>query len=169
MNLISHRGNLHGKDVSIENNSEQIEYVISQGYDCEIDVWYKNGNYYLGHDEPFEEISIKFLVDNHTKLWIHCKDKESLSSFVNSRWWCQLNYFYHVNDPCVLTSKGYVWNFPETKVDMNGIWVMPEWGVEKSEDDIKKWLMETSAFKHTRKLISGICSDYIAYIKGNLE
>ena len=52
MHLISHRGNLSGPDVKLENNPLQIQKVLDLGYECEIDVWYIGGDYLLGHDEP---------------------------------------------------------------------------------------------------------------------
>jgi hypothetical protein len=52
MILISHRGNLNGKDVDNENNPLYIDRALGKGYDVEVDVWYVNGKWYLGHDEP---------------------------------------------------------------------------------------------------------------------
>ena len=35
--FISHRGNLKGKDLNLENSPQQIEKVIKKGYECEVD------------------------------------------------------------------------------------------------------------------------------------
>ena len=50
--LISHRGNIDGRNVEYENNPNYIEAAINLGYDVEIDVWFIDGKFMLGHDEP---------------------------------------------------------------------------------------------------------------------
>ena len=50
--FISHRGNLLGKDLNLENNPTQVESVIKKGYDCEIDLHMVGKKLFLGHDEP---------------------------------------------------------------------------------------------------------------------
>ena len=52
MFFISHRGNLEGPIRSEENKIDYINNAINQNFDVEIDVWFKNNNFYLGHDEP---------------------------------------------------------------------------------------------------------------------
>ena len=60
MILISHRGNLNGK-TDDENKPKYIEEALSQGFDVEVDVWYDNKQFYLGHDEPQYLIQKDFL------------------------------------------------------------------------------------------------------------
>ena len=60
--LISHRGNINGKNTHLENSEEYIEKAIREGFDCEIDVWFINGVYWLGHDEPQYKTSKEFLT-----------------------------------------------------------------------------------------------------------
>ncbi len=47
MIYISHRGNLEGPTKDFENKPEYIENAISQGYEVEIDVWFKNNNFFF--------------------------------------------------------------------------------------------------------------------------
>ena len=61
MKLIAHRGLTDGPNAELENNPEQIHKSLSAGYDCEIDLWYVNGELYLGHDEPQYAINRDFL------------------------------------------------------------------------------------------------------------
>ena len=42
MILISHRGNLEGKQPEQENNPLYIYNALNKGYEVEIDVWYKD-------------------------------------------------------------------------------------------------------------------------------
>ena len=62
MILISHRGNLDGKNESEENNPIYIEEALNAGYEVEIDVWYDGEQLYLGHDNPEYEIELEFLM-----------------------------------------------------------------------------------------------------------
>ena len=84
MFLISHRGNLSGRDVKLENNPTQIQKVLDLGYHCEIDVWYINGVFLLGHDFPTIAVS-EYDLEN-SKLWCHAKTVESLQKMLTNKW-----------------------------------------------------------------------------------
>ena len=49
MKLISHRGNIEGKENTNENHPHYIKRAMDHGYDVEIDVWFDNG-WYLGQN-----------------------------------------------------------------------------------------------------------------------
>ena len=61
MILISHRGNISGKNSKLENNPDYIIEAKKKGFDVEVDVWFKNNKFYLGHDYPKFEVKQKFL------------------------------------------------------------------------------------------------------------
>ena len=146
MKLISHRGNLEGPNPERENHPDYIIEAIQAGYDVEIDVWFKDGKFYLGHDEPQYLFPYDLLNGYYNKLWIHCKDMESLSNLneLDSNG-SKLNYFSHEEDLGVLTSRGYIWS---TNLYKRGILVMPEvFNKEPNEDTL------------------GVCSDYIVNYK----
>ena len=142
MKLISHRGNLSGPNPEQENQPEYIAEALKQGYDVEIDVWFKDDKFMLGHDEPQYEFPFELIDQHYPKLWIHCKNIDALSKLneldPNGS---KVNYFWHENDLGVLTSKSYIWS---TNLINNGILVMPE--------SFDKQPIETTM---------GICSDYI--------
>ena len=71
MKFISHRGFINGKDKSLENNPEQIVYLMSKGIDVEIDIRIYKEKFYLGHDEPLYEVTRDFIEND--KLWCHAK------------------------------------------------------------------------------------------------
>jgi len=48
---ISHRGNINGRIEEAENRPDYIEDTLRLGYDVEVDVWFLDGKFYLGHDE----------------------------------------------------------------------------------------------------------------------
>ena len=142
MKLISHRGNLSGPNPEQENQPEYIVEALKQGYDVEIDVWFKDNKFMLGHDEPQYEFPFELIDQHYPKLWIHCKNIDALSKLneldPNGS---KVNYFWHENDLGVLTSKSYIWS---TNLINNGILVMPE-------------LFDKQPIETTM----GICSDYI--------
>lgn len=142
MILISHRGNISGRLETHENEPNYIDLAISKGYDVEIDIWYIDGQIYLGHDEPQYGIDFRWIRDRISKLWIHCKNIDALLFFKESGY--PLNYFWHQEDDVTITSKGYFWTYPGKYLTKNSIAVMPE---------IKDFL--------NIEIACGICSDYI--------
>lgn len=132
--LISHRGLLSGPDIKVENSPEQILYAISQGFDVELDVRCKNHKFYLGHDSPDYQVDIAFFNDN---MWIHCKNLEAVCEMKNTN----LNWFWHNSDMLTLTSKGFVWCYPQVYIE-GGITVVKQ-GPE-----------------HLKENILGVCTDY---------
>lgn len=144
MILISHRGNIDGRNIDLENNPNYIDIALFKGFDVEVDVWYKDKTFYLGHDEPDHPIDIIWLIERKNKLWIHCKDIESL--FQLKEYKNELNYFWHQEDDVTLTSKGFFWTYPGKKLTSNSIAVMPE--IEPFENI---------------NISFGICSDNVNY------
>lgn len=143
MILISHRGNINGKNSEMENHPSYIDEAISLGFDVEVDMWWIDGRTYLGHDEPQYEVDDIWLTERIDKLWIHCKNVELL-------YWIRttiLHYFWHEEDTLTLTSKGYMWVYPGKQPIVGSIAVMPE----IHNDDVSKCL--------------GICSDVIEKYK----
>ena len=144
MILISHRGNLNGKEKN-ENSPTLINKRLNENFNVEIDVWYENNQFYLGHDNPEYRIDINFLMT--LNLWIHCKNSNALSEIGKYK---NINYFYHNIDNYTLTSKGYIWVFPGKELINNSIAVLPEI-TEYSDEDLK--------------ICYGICSDNILQYK----
>ena len=147
MFFISHRGNLNGPNKKDENKIEYINQALEQSFDVEIDLWFLNKNFFLGHDKPQYKVTRNFLKNK--KLWIHAKNLEcfyELSKF-------NLNYFWHESDKVIFTSKGFYWNFPGTKLNRNSVYVLPE-----------------NNKKFDRSLgYAGVCSDYILEYKKKIK
>ena len=91
MILISHRGNINGKLESYENEPNYIDLAITKGFDVEIDVWVKDGIIFLGHDKPQYGVDFRWFKDRISKLWIHCKNVESVIFFKQSHY--DFNFF----------------------------------------------------------------------------
>jgi hypothetical protein len=143
MILISHRGNINGKILEAENHPDYIDDTIKMGYDVEIDLWFIDGKTYLGHDKPQYEVDDKWLENRIDKLWVHCKNIDSLN-WIRST---VLHYFWHEEDTLTLTSKNYIWTYPGKQPIIGSIAVMPE------------------IYNDNVSLCLGICSDYIQNYK----
>jgi hypothetical protein len=98
-----------------------------------------DGKVYLGHDKPQYEVSDEWLGEIIDKLWVHCKNVESLNWIRNT----SLHYFWHEQDTLTLTSKNHMWVYPGKQPIIGSIAVMPE----IHNDDISNCL--------------GVCSDFI--------
>ena len=141
MILISHRGNIDGKIPEKENHPNYIDATLGSGYDVEVDVWYIDGKIMLGHDNPQYEVNLRWFTDRINKLWVHCKNMESLVYLRDCGY--DINYFWHQTDDVILTSKGFLWVYPGKQPINNSIAVLPE----LFNDDIKECI--------------GVCSDFI--------
>jgi hypothetical protein len=142
MILISHRGNIDGKQPNLENAPYYINNTLKMGYNVEIDVWWYKDNFYLGHDEPMYKVEIKYLQDY--RLWCHAKNIEAVIEFQK---YPHIHYFWHQEDDICLTSKNYIYAYPGKQPIKNSIAVLPE----LYNDDLS--------------ICKGICSDYIKLYK----
>lgn len=146
MRYIAHRGLFEGPDKSLENRPDQIFKALDLGYDCEVDIWYVNGELWLGHDAPQYMIEEDFL--HNPGLWIHAKNLAALRWLRDSN----LHYFWHENDMFTLTSYKILWTNPGNDLTSVSVMVMPEHVDSSLESAIKAQCY-------------GICSDHIEYIK----
>lgn len=140
MIVISHRGNIDGRDPERENSVDRIEKVISMGIPTEIDVRFLNGKWYLGHDVPQFLVDESFLITNKNMLWCHAKNIDALENMLD----LGLHCFWHQEDHYTLTSNRIIWAYPSHYTGI-GILVMP------SKELIDKY----------RPSIYGICVDDI--------
>jgi hypothetical protein len=120
MFFISHRGNLNGINQHEENKPNYIFNALSKNFDVEVDIWFTDGSFFLGHDKPEFSINEEFL--SNKKIWFHAKNVEALNQ-LNIR---GLHCFWHQNDDVVLTSKGFLWTYPGKQLTKNSICVLPE-------------------------------------------
>ncbi len=151
---IAHRGNLYGAERSRENSPSYIREAIELGFDVEVDLWYENQNFFLGHDQTQYPIGVEFLFQNSRNLWIHCKNYEALVVMgVIDGGTEMFNYFSHDQDPFTLTSRGFIWAYPTVVPYPETIWVCPEMVTKDRyvQDELR-----------SGNLPLGLCSDYIA-------
>jgi hypothetical protein len=146
MKLIAHRGLVNGPDKDLENKPSQIQLSLEQGFDCEIDFWIIDNEFYLGHDAPQFQIDSNFI--EQPGLWIHAKNLEALHYLLTTR----LNFFWHQNDDYTLTSNRYIWTYPGQNLTQDSIMVMPEW-----DDPTLNNARHAECF--------AVCSDFVSLLK----
>ena len=144
MKLIAHGGNAHGRNCVRENSPTYIKEALATGYDVEVDVWFIDNKFSLGHDESLHEVDLEFL--KLPGLWCHAKSLESLERMLKHGVHC----FWHQTDDYTITSKGYIWTYPGKPLGERSVIVCHE-----TED--------TQAA--SKENITGICSDYVGNIK----
>lgn len=150
MIYISHRGNINGRIESVENKPEYVNDTILLGYDVEIDVWFVDGEWWLGHDTPQYKISVDWLEERQDKLWIHCKNVDAMVELESgNKHYDGFNFFWHETDTLTLTSLSFMWVYPGKQPIKGSIGVMPE----IHNEDVSQCY--------------GICSDYIEKYKNN--
>jgi len=120
MKLISHRGNLNGPIKEKENHPDYILRALNNGFEAEIDVWYRDGEFWLGHDNPQYKTNVQFLKDE--RLWCHAKELSSLEVMLQNNLHC----FWHQNDDFTLTSRGFIWTFPGKPICSKSVLVEKE-------------------------------------------
>ena len=148
MILISHRGNLQGRNIQLENNPQYIEDARKAGFYVEIDLWVINDMLYLGHDEPQYLIDSQFI--NNKFYFVHCKNHEALLYMNKNSWSC--DYFWHEEDHYTLTSKNKIWAHPKASILPESICVV---------------INEDEPTKYSNCL--GVCSDYIGKFKNETK
>lgn len=138
--LISHRGNTNGSNSERENSLEYIIEALNLKFDVEIDVWFVDNKFYLGHDYPKYKINKQFLKTKG--LWCHAKNLTALTEML---FISDINCFWHQEDDVTLTSKNYIWTYPGKPIaNKKAIAVCPE--------RVQYWDISTAY---------GICSDFI--------
>ena len=146
MILIAHRGLTDGPDKAFENHPKKIKNSLADGFHCEIDVWYKDERWYLGHDEPVHAVDYEFL--EQPRLWVHAKNLEALYVLGANK---SINFFWHQEDDFTLTSMGDIWTYPGKPLMSNSINVMPEWNDPN--------------FEKVNFNCMGICSDHVRRLR----
>lgn len=149
MILIAHRGNVNGPNEKLENSVEYINTAIKLGFNVEVDIWWYNNCYYLGHDFPQWKITDKKLLSNKN-IWFHAKNLEALEKLINIK---NCNVFWHQNDDFTLTSAGFIWTYPGNLLCNKSVCVTNELLLTKEE------------FKVLSNKCYAICSDYVNLLK----
>jgi hypothetical protein len=110
---VAHRGNTKGRKPKRENDPTYIQEALDvklafPGYCVEVDVWLEDGKFYLGHDEPKYKVKENFL--ENFRIICHAKNIEALHKMLLNK---KIHCFWHEGDYCAVTSRGWIWKYPE--------------------------------------------------------
>lgn len=141
MKLIAHRGNMNGPNPEKENNPDYIVEALNNGFEVEIDVWYKHGDVWLGHDDPTYPVDVQFI--QLPMFWCHAKNLDALHYMIDAN----INCFWHQEDERTLTSKGFIWTYPGKEITAKSVICL-----QNETDQIPKGCY-------------GICSDWVGKYK----
>mgnify|MGYP003634570285 CR=1 FL=1 len=119
---VAHRGNIHGRQEHLENQPYYVLSAIADEYYCEVDVWKTPLGFFLGHDKPQYPVTIKFLKNE--KLICHAKNINALHSMLKDS---EIHCFWHEKDYCTITSKGWVWKYPEVYFQGKLLGICSDW------------------------------------------
>lgn len=152
--IIAHRGLTDGPDDILQNQPQQVDSALAEGFDAEVDLWYAGNKWWLGHDTPTYEVSWEWL--GQEGLWLHCKNLPAFFRLKQRS--SKHNYFFHDSDLIVLTSRGYVWTYfgHRDTASKDSICVMPE--VSYDWDEVKDMILSARwlgyCTDHARKIAS---------------
>lgn len=107
MKIISHRGNLNGPNLLLENSLDYIQNAIDLEFIVEVDLRFSNNNLYFGHDFAQYPVSVKWILDRKDLLLVHVKDSIALEYIIDMK--IDINFFVHQNDDFTMISNGYIW------------------------------------------------------------
>lgn len=154
MLFIAHRGNFSGAKPNLENSPDYIDEAIRAGYDVEVDLRYENNKLMLGHDKGQYEINKEWLFERQDFLWIHGKTIETIHYLTNLMFEDELNYFFHEEDECCLTSRKWVWGHPKSHYFPEMILVCP---------GRSNWTFDQIMSAE------GLCDDYISSFRNSKQ
>ena len=158
MELISHRGNIDGIIKEKENHPLYIDNAINMGFDVEIDVFYFENNFYLGHDKPDYIIEEKYFHDRSDVLYVHCKNIEAFILCRERGFKC----FYHNSEKHVaVCNTNLIWTHDIIETTNQSIIPM------LAKDDINFIINHIPKSKIEKAY--GICTDEIKFLESEFD
>jgi len=148
LKFISHRGNLSGKILERENTPAYIDEAIAECSFVEVDLRYSKSRLFLGHDNAENEVDQNWLFERKQNLYIHAKDLKTIQYLHSLN--AGLNFFFHAEDDCTITSRGEIWVHPRAHPIANTIFVMPEYFGFEISDMLQ---------------CAGVCTDDVLYYR----
>lgn len=125
---IAHRGLMDGPNGSIENTVDLLESNSKAGITSECDIWYKDEQFWLGHDTPDHMVSFEWICKMKEFLLIHAKDLTTFHVLkrIRDQEGIDLHIFYHTDEDVVVTTHGECIVYPGLQVYDGWMSMMPE-------------------------------------------
>ena len=153
MLYISYQGIYDGQNFENANTPNQIGKALDAGYSCLIDVWRIDNKFYVGYEQPLDEVSETYLRGN--RFWINAKNTDmqtwlsaqSTSLYPNYFWFDSLSE----NTPAA-TSGGQIITPGTVPINNSSIIFIPE-------------IQDRGLFSTVKLKCYGICSSYLTFVR----
>jgi len=120
--IISHLGNINGRIPEQENRLPYVQAALKAGWHVMVDVCFRNGGFYLPHDNGFDTAPPAFF--SKQRIWSRAADPETLDALCN----ISAHALVASDAPFTLTSSQFVWTLPGQPLSQRAIAVYPELG-----------------------------------------
>lgn len=118
--IISHLGNVNGRQPEKENTLAYIQKALKEGWHVCIDVAFRNGSFLLPNDHGFQVIPPALL--SKQRVWCRAQDADTIDALCNLTAHCFL-----VSDSFMsLTSAQFIWTLPPHGLLSRSIAAFPE-------------------------------------------
>lgn len=145
--LIAYRGNFEGHKPYFINKPEYVDIALQYGYDAMVDVWIRDGEFWLGHDTPRYEVSESFLELNG--MWCRAMNIETFDKLLQNQ---NIHSFIVMkDDPQTLTSRNVIWSTNPIEMITNTVFFDPD--LSDPYEDIPFY---------------GVCSNFVKELKEKL-
>jgi hypothetical protein len=118
--IISHLGNIDGREPEQENTLAYIKKALAAGWHVCVDVLYRNGAFVLPSPRGFQPIPPALL--SNQRVWARTFDAETIDGLCTVKAHCVIA----TNAPITLTSEQFIWTLPPTTLVDRSIAVFPE-------------------------------------------
>jgi hypothetical protein len=137
--IISHLGNLNGRQETHENTLAYVQRAMQLGWHVCIDVVQRGGRFLLPHAQGFDGAPPAFF--SHQRVWCRAADPVTLDAL------CRINAHTvpATTAPFTLTSVQFLWTLPPHELTDRAIAAFPEFADSA-------WLADSDP--------AGICTNY---------
>lgn len=118
--IISHLGNIRGRQPEQENTLPYIQQALKEGWHVCVDVCFRNGGFLLPHEKGFHVAPPALL--SKQRVWCRAFDPETMDALCNINAHC----FLVSRDFMSLTSSQFIWTLPPHNLVARSIAVYPE-------------------------------------------
>lgn len=118
--IISHLGNIDGRQEKKENTLPYIQKALKEGWHVCIDVLFHNGNFLLPHDDGYSAIPPALL--SKQRIWCRAYNADTIDALCNVNAHC----FLMSKDFMSLTSAQFIWTLPPHALVSRSIAAFPE-------------------------------------------
>lgn len=118
--IISHLGNINGRNPAEENKRPYIEKALAAGWHVCVDVVFHCGNFILPFDGGFHHMPPAML--SKQRVWCRAYDPATLDALCN----VGAHSFMDAANTAVLTSAQFIWTPPGIELSPRSIACFPE-------------------------------------------